>query len=89
MSRLPLLTPEHPEAEPAAAELLTKLRAGMSAQDDLPWRDINVYGALANHPTLLRGFIDLSRIAYSGNTLTPDERELAWLATSAGNNCHY
>jgi alkylhydroperoxidase family enzyme len=89
VARLPLVDPDDPGTDPEARELLLRARAGNERREDLPWRDVNVIRALANHPEILKGFSVLSRTAYSGNSLSPAQRELAWLATSAVNDCHY
>lgn len=89
MARLPLVDPDDPNADEAARTQLLRARAANEKNPDLPWRDINVVQALANHPRLLEGFTALSRVAYVGNSLTPAQRELAWLGTSALNDCHY
>lgn len=89
MARLPLVDPDDPGTDPAARELLLRSRAANEARDEVPWRDINVVRALANHPRLLEGFNAIAKVAYGANTLSPSQRELCWLATSAVNNCHY
>jgi alkylhydroperoxidase family enzyme len=89
MPRLPLVDPDDPNADPEARDVLLRARASNERREDLPWRDVNVIRALANHPGILKAFSSFSRTVYSGNTLRPAERELAWLATSAVNDCHY
>lgn len=89
MARLPLVDPDDPGNDPEVRELLLRARASNERRDDIPWRDVNVTRALANHPALMKAFNSFGRAVYSGNSLTPAERELAWLATSAVNDCHY
>ena len=89
MARLPFVDPDDPGLDPETRELLLRARASNESRDDIPWRDVNVIRALANHPGILKAFSSFSRTVYSGNTLSPAERELAWLATSAVNDCHY
>ena len=89
MARLPLVDPDDPNADPAATALLRKVRAGMEAREDVPWRDINVYRAMANHPQIFSGVVAFGGAAYSNSSLTPAERELAYLTASVTNDCHY
>jgi alkylhydroperoxidase family enzyme len=89
MSRLPLVDPDDPGTDPAARELLLRARAANERREEIPWRDVNVIRALANHPALMEAFNAFGRVVYGANSLTPAERELAWLATSAVNDCHY
>jgi alkylhydroperoxidase family enzyme len=89
VARLPLVDPDDPGTDPEVRELLLRARASNERRDDIPWRDVNVTRALANHPDLMKAFNLFGRVVYSGNSLTPAERELAWLATSAVNDCHY
>ena len=89
MGRLPLIDPDDGDADPKARELLAKVRRGNERSADLPWRDINVYRAMANHPAALEGVLALGRAVYSGGSLTPAQRELAYLGASVANDCHY
>jgi alkylhydroperoxidase family enzyme len=86
--RLPLVDPDDPDADPKAAALLQLVRAGM-AGGDLPWNDINVYRAMANQPDALAAVLSLGQAAYLGGSLEPGHRELAYLAASVANDCHY
>lgn len=88
MARLPLVDPDDAAADPTATKLLRKVRASME-QSDLPWRDINVYRAMANHPEIFSGMVTFGSKAYSNNSLTPAQRELAYLTASVTNDCHY
>lgn len=89
MARLPLVDPDDPQADPAAAKLLRRVRAAMTTNEDLPWRDINVYRAMANHPEIFSGVVAFGNAAYSNSSLSPAERELAYLGASVANDCHY
>ena len=89
MARLPLVDPDDPGLDPATREFLLRARAANEARADISWRDVNVIRAMANHPGILKAFSSFARTVYSGNSLNPAERELAWLGTSAVNECHY
>ena len=89
MARLPLVDPDDPNADPKARQLLGLVRAGLSSSDALPWTDINVYRAMANHPDVFEALLTFGARAYQGNTLTPAQRELAYLGASVANDCHY
>lgn len=45
--------------------------------------------ALANHPDAARAIGQLSAVGYLSDNLTPVQRELAYLAASTANRCHY
>ena len=89
MPRLPLVDPDDPDADPRATGLLKAIRAGLVEREDLPWQDINVYRAMANHPRILEGLLFFGERAYRRNSLTPAQRELAYLGASVTNDCHY
>jgi alkylhydroperoxidase family enzyme len=89
MGRLPLVDPDDPDADPKARALLGAVRAGLESRADLPWRDINVYRAMANHPDAFEALLAFGHRAYSGNSLTGAQRELAYLGASVANDCHY
>lgn len=82
MPRLPLVDADDPDADPLAREILSKIR-------ELRGHDFNVYRAVANHPEVLQGIVAFGTPAYFANTLTPTQRELAYLGTSVANDCHY
>ena len=65
------------------------MRAGLAANQSLPWTDINVYRAMANHPDAFEGLLTFGARAYQANSLTPAHRELAYLGASVANDCHY
>ena len=89
MPRLPLVDPDDPNADPKARDLLNLVRAGLARSDSLPWTDINVYRAMANHPDAFEGLLTFGARAYQANSLTPAQRELAYLGASVANDCHY
>jgi len=82
VGRLPFIDPDDPAADPRAAAILVRARARSG-------RDMNVLQSLANHPDLLEGFNAFAKPAYFGNSLTPAQRELAYLGASVANDCHY
>ncbi len=89
MARLPLVDPDDPDADPKARALLGAIRAGMEHNDEVPWRDINVYRAMANHPDAFEGLLTFGEKVYRRNSLTAAQRELAYLGASVANDCHY
>lgn len=82
MGRLPLVDPDDPAADPTAAGLLRAMRTAFG-------RDFAVLQAVANHPEALQGLAGFLSVAYANNSLTPGQRELAYLGASVVNNCHY
>jgi alkylhydroperoxidase family enzyme len=44
---------------------------------------------VANHREVLQGLVGFLSVAYANNSLTPGHRELAYLAASVVNDCHY
>lgn len=49
----------------------------------------NVLRAIANHPGAQEAFGAFGAFVYGGTSLTPAQRELAYLTASAVNECHY
>ena len=49
----------------------------------------NVFRAVANHPEALQAFAGFGRLLYGEPSITPAQRELAYLTASVVNNCHY
>jgi alkylhydroperoxidase family enzyme len=49
----------------------------------------NVIATLANNPAALRGLLALGDAVYVDGLLSPDRRELVYLAASVENSCHY
>jgi alkylhydroperoxidase family enzyme len=82
MSRIPLVDPDDPNADPKARALLLRLREQVG-------RDINVLRALANHPDVLESFLHLGAQPAPSRHITPAQRELAYLTASVSNDCHY
>ena len=50
---------------------------------------LNIMRALANHPDAGRAIGQLSAVGYMSANLSPTQRELAYLAASTVNHCHY
>lgn len=50
---------------------------------------LNVMSALSNHPEAAQAVGQLAMISYLSPNLTPVHRELAYLAASRLNSCHY
>src|SRR5689334_5848969 len=82
MSRIHLVDPDDPSADPKARALLLGLRDRYGA-------DLNVLRALANHPDLMESFLHLGAQPAPRAHIRPDERELAYLTASVANDCHY
>ncbi len=89
MARLPLVDPDSPNTHPRAAAALLKVRDSMGDRGDVPWRDINVYRAMANNPVAFEAILTFGEKVYRANSLTPAQRELAYLGASVANDCHY
>lgn len=49
----------------------------------------NVMKALSNHPGAARAIGQLAAVGYMSENLSPIQRELAYLAASTVNRCHY
>lgn len=84
MARLPLVDGSDPGADPLAREVLAAVTAGRGRQVQP-----NVYRAVANHPRALRAMVEFGTVVYFHNSLTPAQRELAYLTASLTNDCHY
>jgi alkylhydroperoxidase family enzyme len=50
---------------------------------------VNVMKALSNDPEVARAVGQLASVGYLSHALSPAQRELAYLAASAANHCHY
>jgi hypothetical protein len=81
MSRVPLVDPDDPDADPGTVELLRTL-AG--EQGGVP----NVNRALANHPELLGKLAAFYSTAMSGG-LNPRQAELPYLTSAITLQCFY
>lgn len=84
MTRLPLVDPDAEGADPLAAEVLRQV-TGRRGRAVPP----NVYRAIANHPVALRKMVEFATVVYFDNSMTPAQRELAYLTASVTNDCHY
>ncbi len=82
MGRLPLIDSEDPDADPIARDALRASVGGGSIQP-------NVFRAMANHPGALEAMAHFGSVVYFNNSLTPAQRELAYLTASVTNDCHY
>ena len=51
--------------------------------------DPNVYRALASHPRALRKLVEFGTVVYFDNSMTPAQRELAYLTAALTNDCRY
>lgn len=49
----------------------------------------NLLGTMANHPALLKNYWEGNKNLDSNSTLTAKEQQVAFLAASYENNCHY
>lgn len=84
MARIPLVDSNDPNVDPAARDALKVVtsRRGRTT-------DPNVYRAIANHPEALRTMVEFGTVVYFQNSMTPAQRELAYLTASVTNDCHY
>ena len=84
MARLKFVDPEAENCDPAAALVLHKIMG--SRNRTVP---PNVYAAMANHPAALQTMVEFGTAVYFSNSMSPAQRELAYLTASATNDCHY
>ncbi len=84
MSRIPLVDPSSGDADPRAVEVLGQV-SGARSRTVPP----NVYRAVANHPRALEAIVQFGTVVYFDNSMTPAQRELAYLTASLTNDCHY
>ena len=84
LTRIPLVDSNDPATDPLAAEVLRSVSRHRNRTVDP-----NVYRAMANHPNALRALVDFGTAVYFENSLTPAQRELAYLTASVTNDCHY
>lgn len=84
MARLPLHDADDPGLDPVAQRILARARL-------LPNDSIapNVLRSLANHPEALQAFTRFANTVYADGSLSPAQRELAYLTASVVNDCHY
>ena len=84
MARLPLVDSDSSGADPLAAQVLRQV-TGLRGRTVSP----NVYRAVANHPAALQKLVEFGTVVYFNNSMTPAQRELAYLTASLTNDCHY
>lgn len=84
MARIPLVDSTADDCDPAAKATLEQVRAMRGRAVDP-----NVYRAMANHPRALKALVDFGTVVYFENSMTPAQRELAYLTASVTNDCHY
>ena len=84
MARLPLVDPDSPDTDVVAAQVLRQV-TGQRGRT-VP---ANVYRAVANHPAALQKMVEFGTVVYFDNSMTPAQRELAYLTASVTNDCHY
>ncbi len=84
MTRLPLVDPDAEGTDPLAAQVLRQV-TGLRGRAVPP----NVYRAVANHPAALQKMVEFGTAVYFHNSMTPAQRELAYLTASVTNDCHY
>jgi len=77
VARIPLIDPDDSER----GEVLARVSRGAYQP--------NVYRAIANHPEALDAIGRFGSAVYFDNSLTPAQRELAYLTASVVNECHY
>jgi DNA-binding GntR family transcriptional regulator len=82
MARIPLISSDDPDADPAAVRALRKAaeQQGMEA---------NVHRALAHHPELMEKIFEAADLAYFNGTVPRAQGELAYYTSAVTNNCHY
>ena len=84
MPRLPLVDSDSDDADPLARQVLKAVSAARGRSVDP-----NVYRAIANHPQALQAMVQFGTVVYFQNSMTPAQRELAYLTASLTNDCHY
>ncbi len=84
MGRLPLVDSGSDDADPLARQVLQAVSAARGRSVDP-----NVYRAVANNPQALQALVQFGTAVYFQNSMTPAQRELAYLTASVTNDCHY
>jgi alkylhydroperoxidase family enzyme len=84
MARLPLVDPDDPDLPPDVRDIVDRF-GGADGFAGLP----NVMRAVANHAGGARIVAKAGAVLYGSGTLTPAQRELAYLTASVTNSCHY
>jgi alkylhydroperoxidase family enzyme len=64
-------------------------RIPLSHADQQSAVGLNVMSALSNHPQAAQAVGQLAMVSYMSPNLSPVHRELAYLAASRINHCHY
>jgi alkylhydroperoxidase family enzyme len=64
-------------------------RIPLGSPEDPSGLAANVMKALGNHPEAAQAVGQLASVGYLSDALTPAQRELAYLAASSANRCHY
>ena len=84
MARIPIWKDEDPAMPEAVKEAIEYAKEGAGFA-------LNIQREMANNPKVLKGFSDFLVPFYGpeGGTITPTERELAYLTASVVNQCHY
>ena len=82
MARLPLVDSSSDDADPLARSVLQAVSAARGRSVDP-----NVYRAVANHPQALQALVQFGTVVYFQNSMTPAQRELAYLTASVTNGC--
>lgn len=83
MARIPLVDSGDDGADPAARSVLQRVSGGRGSIEP------NVFRAMANHPEALSAMSAFANVVYFENSMTPAQRELAYLTASFTNDCHY
>lgn len=82
MPRIDLVDPDDPATDPETSNLLLRLREQLGG-------DNNFFLAAANNRAALEGLMAFGKAAYFGPLVDPATTELAYLAASQVNDCHY
>lgn len=83
MTRVPVWDADDPETPPEVRDALKYARERFGGNP-------NVLRVLSNYPEMLRRYVDLSKIPYGDrSTLTPIDRELAYMTATVVNECLY
>jgi len=83
MARIPLVGSGDEDADARAREVLQAVSGARGSIEP------NVYRAIANHPEALSAMARFASVVYFDNSMTPSQRELAYLTASVTNDCHY
>jgi alkylhydroperoxidase family enzyme len=83
VTRIPLVDSNDDGADPLAREVLRQVSGARGSIEP------NVYRAIANHPRALKAMAEFGSVVYFDSSMTPAQRELAYLTASVTNECHY